>query len=648
MLCPKCGAYATGEDILCPQCGALLTPAEEEETGAQRIRQGRSGSRPAASHTRTATAARAGASRTYVDASARTTDTNIPLWADPEVYDERGERMGTDKIRPVHELSGTVVSGRLPDGTRAGRRRHRERQKGINWAYMTILLVVLVIAAAIGTGLFLTQTASGQVIMARAGFDAEAAALWQVGGERLDTGDLNGAIAYFTKAREKDGPDNVNVTGLLNLASAYEANGAMADAEAIYQTLYMDVVPSAPEAYRSEIRIMLAQGRDTEAVELLQRAYQMTGQEAFRTQRAEMLPSPPNVDIVAGYYNQKKTLTLTSPEGYDIYYTFDPEALLPQEGTLYTAPIELEEGESALRAVAVSATLVSDTLSATYQIYMPTPLQPIVRLAPGSYQTAQKVRLAPGFLTPEQLEENPGYASTLDDPVAQDITIYYTIDGSMPDQDSPVYDGTPVVIATRRATIRAVSVNGYNKASNTKEVKYELRGCPWPKDPYKMADTVGNLTLNSTTREEFQAIYGTSDQIDEVELPNITNACQRHTYPWGYATMLRQRSGGWVLTELYFTSGDVFFCPRGTNIGNTEAEVVAKFQDMGQVASPSGNRGLYEDANDASDKGKIYVQENGGKLIQYRTGTGDSHLWYLEYELDASGVVTAIHWYYQP
>ena len=648
MLCPKCGSYATGEDILCPQCGALLTDNEEQDGGARSIRQGRSGPRSAPSTGRQQTQSRLGSSRTYVDASARIGNTtNIPLWADPEIYDQNGERMGTDKVRPVHEMgASTVIGGRLPDGSRAGRRRHKAEQGGINWAHMAIMMIVLVIGAIIGTALYLTQTPEGQVIMARLGRDAEAAALWQVGGERLDTGDLNGAIEYFLLAREKDGTENINVTGLLNLGSAYEANGQIDEAEELYTEIFTDIVPSAPEAYRNTIRIMLAQGRDSEAAELMRLAYQMTGQDTFRQQRNELLPSAPRVDVVAAYYNQKKTLNLTSAEGYDIYYTFDPEAVLPEEGILYTAPLVLEEGEWPLRAVAISETMVSDPLTATYQIYMPTPLQPQVHLAPGTYQKAQKVSLSPGSLTKEQLEQNPGYASTLDDPVAQDITIYYTIDGSIPDSDSPIYDGTPVYIATRRATIRAVSVNGYNKASNTKEVGYQLKSCPWPKDPFRMADAIGGMTLSITTREEFFAKYGQSESVEDVTLGLVSNECQQHNYPWGHATMMRLRTGGWVLGELYFTT-DAFAGPRGTGIGSTEEQVVGQFQDMGQVVSPSGNRGLYENQNN-SDKGKIYVQEDGGKLIQYATDTADGNIWYMNFFLDQSGVVTAIQWMYQP
>lgn len=647
MLCPKCGAYATAEDILCPQCQTLLTHDEGSGGGVQSIRQGRTGSRSTPARPVSPAPApvpRRGASRTYVDASARSSSTNIPLYADPEIYDENGDRMGTEKIRSLREVNNSLAAeGLLPGSERVRHRRAKKKRfSGVNWAYVTIALVILLLLGAFGMYMYLDKTPGGQLILARMGVDAEAAALWQVGEERLDTGDIDGAVEYFLLAREKDGKDNINVTGLMSLCSAYEADGRLEEAEALYTEIYTEIAPSAPEAYRSMVRILLSQRRDPEAAELLKLAYEKTGQETFLQQRSELLPSIPTVDLIGGYYNQKKSLNLSSAESYEIYFTFDPEAVLPEGGTLYTGTIPLhEEGEHVLRAVAVSETLVSDPLQVTYQIFMPTPLQPQANLAPNTYQKSQTVRLTPGKLTDEELEKNPGYKSTLTDPVAQDIVIYYTIDGSAPDSDSPIFDGTPIKLPARKITLRAVSVNGYGKPSNTKEITYKIMAEPWPEAPFEMADAIGGMKLTATTREEFFLQHGEGERSEAVTSSLLQHECMRYYYPWGYVTMIHN-SAGWVLGDLYFTSS-YFSGPRGTGIGSMESEITSKFKDMGQVASASGNRGLYEDDD---DKGKIYLQEDGTKIIRYIASTGDGHRWQLEYTLNTSGACTAILWTY--
>ena len=330
----------------------------------------------------------------------------------------------------------------------------RMNKKGINWAKVTLAAGIFCVLLLVGTAVFLTRTSAGQRIMARAGFDATSTAYWEVGEEKMDVGDIDGAIEYYLKAAEIDGEDNVNVAGLLDLGGAYEAAGRLTEAEELYVHIYTDIVPSATEAYTNVIRIMLSDGRDAEAAVLMEYAYKMTGSSSFSSQRSSLLPSPPSVNIAAGYYEENKTLRLTSAEGYDIYYTFDENAELPYGGTLYTAPLLLDENTWPLRAVAVNGDLVSDELSASYTISMPAPTMPYPSLAANTYTQRQRVRI---FQNIERTRE-------------EDVVIYYTIDGSTPDYDSPIYDQDAtkgILLPGGRVTLRAVAVNSYGKASNT-------------------------------------------------------------------------------------------------------------------------------------------------------------------------------------
>lgn len=652
MLCPVCGSYADDDAIVCGTCGKLLErkmqDVEEEEL--MQRRQGRHLRQPQppqeeAPHPRT------GGSRSFEDPQPPVTpESTGAAYTQREVLSSTGRYYGLEMENTAEEDDNPrryMPPATMQEYSRRSRvKRHLSYKRMVNWAYVIIAVLVLLLAAVVGTFLYMTRTDNGQAIMARMGYrDVSPTALWRVGDEYFEKGELDLAIECYLAAREmNEEAKEPNPAGLLQLGAVYVAKGDFAAAEEVYTYVYTEVVPTAAEAYSDHVDVLLEQGRDAEAAELLQKAYEMTGVASFRSERAEILPSIPTVSVAGGYYTSKKSVSILQAEEYDIVYTLDPFAVLPENGIAYTEPVELGEGEHELRAVAVNGDLVSDELEVNYQIYMPTPLAPGCNIAPGEYQSARKnVRLWPGTLTDEELAKNPGYAATLKDEVAQTITIYYTIDGSMPDADSPIYTGEPIVMNTNGYNyLRAVSVNGYGKQGNIKTVQIKLSLKTKAQKVYCMEDTIGTLKLASTTREAFLSQFGAGEGMETVWLSGFDGECERYTYPWGYATFVKLKTG-WQLAEIYLTSNELK-APRGTGIGSTEEEIVSKYKDFNQVESPSGNRGLYEDGN---DKGKIYVQEEGGKIVRYRAATEDAHIWQLDYVLDASGKCTAIHWLYE-
>ena len=249
----------------------------------------------------------------------------------------------------------------------------------------------------------------------------------------MNSGDIDGAIECFQTAREKDAEEGViDVDGLLTLGSALEAVERTDEAAALYEEIYTQT-PSRTEAYVNHIRILQNSGNSKDLVkagELMKLAYEKTGEKTFQTQRSDLLPAPPEVKPIAGYYETKKTLIFSSYQGYDVYYTYNnEEAVLPQDGIKATKDgFMLDEGIYNIRAVAVHGDLVSDELRGMWKIIMPSPMTPRATLAPNTYKTRQSVKLKPG----------------LDDERDTSIVIYYTIDGSVPDSDSPIFDGEPI------------------------------------------------------------------------------------------------------------------------------------------------------------------------------------------------------------
>ena len=43
----------------------------------------------------------------------------------------------------------------------------------------------------------------------------------------------------------------------------------------------------------------------------------------------------------------------------------------------------------------------------------------------------------------------------------------------------------------------------------------------------------------------------------------------------------------------------------------------------------------------------ISIQPGGSKVIYYRTGTADGHVWQLEYNITSSGTCESIRWFFE-
>ena len=646
MLCPRCGYYSDKEENVCPECGEIMNAGPATPPGgAEAIRQGK----------RARQAIRDAAEKQTIEAKRRRRSGASHATVEmPAVGDDREEDIFTEYRVSENEISGGENDG---EGAVFERRRRtvydensameeqaraytqwieqsgKHRLRMVNWMKISIIMVVMAILAVIGGWLFLNETDAGQKIMARMGKEATSSALWSVGEELMNNGDIEGAIEKFEKAMEQDDKEgHVDPDGQLMLGSAYEASGRIEDAENLYALIY-EKTPSRTEAYVNHIRILLSRkkpGDLANAGELMKVAYEMTGETSFQTQRRDLLPLPPEVDLTAAYYEQKKNITIFSRQGYDVYYTFDENAVLPYGGTLWTDRVPLDEGIWNLRAVAVNGELVSDELKGTYKIIMPSPQTPQCNLAPGAYKTRQKVRLKPG-------KENEN-----DD----DIVIYYTVDGSTPGEDSPIYNNTPVQLPSgHTVTIKAIAVNKYGKKSNMLERSFKIEAKPYPLTAWDIKETIAGLELNKTTMLDFQSAYGEGTPVETEPNPNFETECRKLEYPWGYAVMnLAKRN--WLLVELYFKDGTTFKAPRGTGVGDPIDFVIGKYKDLGQLESPSGNRGLYKLEN-LSD-GRVLLQEDkASKIVRYRI-RNDGHWYQLEYHVNPNGIVTAVRYLYIP
>lgn len=639
MLCPRCGYYAEKEDTVCPECGEILNSGTDMPySGAEAIRQGkraRQAIHEAAERTlEVKRRRRSGASRATVEMPAlKDTEDEEESFAEYRVSeteaagDEDGDSVVFERRRRTVYDENDDIREQARAYTEWIENGGRKRLKMVNWMKLTMAGVVLLALITAGGYFFLKETAGGQKIMARLGRKTTATALWAVGEDLMDSGDVEGAIEAFEKAKLQDeAEDNVDVDGMLMLGNAYEAAGRTKEAAELYAYIY-EGTPSRPEAYVNHIRILMNNGELAKAGNLMDKAYKATGETTFQTQRRDLLPEVPTV-TVGGVFEDKKKITMSSPQGYDVYYTFDENVKLPEGGTLYTDIPPLDEGIWNLRAVAVNGELVSDEIKGTYKIIMPSPQMPRVNLAPGAYKNRQKVKLFPGK----------------DNEKDDDIRIFYTVDGSTPNTDSPEFTGEPVLLPSgHKVTIKAIAVNQYGKESMVQEVSFRIDAKPYPLTAWEIDERINDLELNKTTMKDFQAAYGPGEEteIETTKSSGFTTALRKFEYPWGYAVMNLNKKN-WVLVELHFRDNSVFKAPRGTGIGDQKDFVISKFRDMGQVESANGNRGLYY-LDNLSD-GKFLAKDQS---IRYRIRI-DGTYYQLKYYLNENGTVNEIEYRYIP
>jgi hypothetical protein len=213
----------------------------------------------------------------------------------------------------------------------------------------------------------------------------------------------------------------------------------------------------------------------------------------------------------------------------------------------------------------------------------------------------------------------------------KDVTLYYTIDGTKPNLDSPRYTGEPILIPPGRSYLRAIAVNRWGKISNEMIVEYKVnKGF---KSYFRSEkDQFADFILLKTTLEQFTAKAGVPQGEQTIEDEAVGGAATQLTYPWGEARFY-QTENGMLLYHLQTTLG-AHKGPRNTGIGMPIKEVTDKFRDMGQLPNDKGNRGIYFDlANGYARYTVVSDDPNTGALEYVYVGAKDASTTILRYDI---------------
>ena len=553
-----------------------------------------------------------------------------------------GQYMGIESALPDYdnqELVGQVDERRFGAGTRMAaktvQKSRRKRQKRrsrltksetyqgrmINWVKVAVISLGFVFALLFAGFIWLKATPEGQLVSARMGREANAGAYWTLGTELLDQGYISRAIEAYKTAEQAE-PERPDLDEkLLLLAEAYEAANKPDMAEAVYRRIYEELAPEKPQAYRLAINILLEQERLFEAVSLMQTAYIMTKDEGFFNQRSQLVPQPPTASLPAGRHVFAKKLELYSAQDYEIRYTTG-DGELPETGILYEGPITVNEGTFTFRAVCISNNLVSDEMTVRYTITLPSPLAPKTNMESKTYERPIRVSLR------------------IVDEEDKDVTLYYTIDGTKPDTNSPRYTGDPILISGGRTFLRAIAVNKYGKRSNEMVVEYKVN--QRFKTFFRSGDDhFAQFTLNKTTMEQFVSQFGQPDSQKTIEDDAVAGTVTQALYPWGEARFYQGEEGN--LIYYIDTNSSSMKAPRDSVVGMQMSDVTAKYRDMGQVPNDRGDRGIYYDLIEGSARFTVASDDpNTGTLEYIYAGSPDNTTTILQYRIEGGKVQSVL------
>lgn len=259
--------------------------------------------------------------------------------------------------------------------------------------------------------------------------------------EYLNNGLYDKAYDSFTKALKID-PGNEEAS--IALAQTYLQQSKEVDAI----NILLDVIeqnPDSKEAYQLLISIYEDEG-DYDSITKLCKT--VTNQDILAL-FDNYIVKDPEFDVKGGTYDDYQTVNLSVSDDAQCFYTTDGSDP-KKNGRLFTSEIELPEGTTTIRAIAMNDyNIYSNEVEETYIISLKVPDRPVVSLESGTYTEQEKISIT----------------------VPEGCIAYYTWDGLTPTAQSTRYDG-PFNVIEGNNVLSVILINSNNLSSEVAKFNY--------------------------------------------------------------------------------------------------------------------------------------------------------------------------------
>lgn len=314
------------------------------------------------------------------------------------------------------------------------------------------------------------------------------------------------AESYYIRALELD-PGSIELK--FSLAEVFFQKNNKIEYEYLLREIVMDKNASAEQlesAYGKLIAIYSAREDYTTINELLM----ASGNESIISKYQNYIAVEPDFSVKEGSYTSIQPLKLTNFGTGKIYYTLDGTE--PDENSmLYTAPILLEDGQYCVKACYINELgIVSDVVTKNYVIEIEELPPPEISAVSGDYQFPINIEI-----------------------LSEYSAIYYTKDGSTPDEHSSVYNG-PIPMPLGSSTFKFIRIED-GRSSEVVERTYTLK----MNTKYTPEQAVADVVAYSLETGKILNEFGDFDETNSVYL-----------YEFQYATNINKVDDFYVVSEI--------------------------------------------------------------------------------------------------